>query len=114
LLWEYFRRLFIPIIFWGIIILVVVHYHFYKKKHPNKDRVIFTGWRRIIYYLGFLNIFSLVFWFVVLLYYNKYNRVSKKLFYNKLAYVIYYFGYIIIIVALLWIIFGVFLYIPIS
>lgn len=90
----------IPIIFWGgFIILGIILYQFYKKKYPTETFFEFTGWRKIIYYLGWLNIFNLVFWIVMIAYYRRYKPLTRKERHKRLAYVIYYFGYITIIVS---------------
>ena len=90
----------IPIIFWGTLLLLGIFlYISYKKKYDTTVLFEFKGWRKIIYYLGWLNALNLVFWIVIAIYYQRYKYLSRKEKHKKLAYVVYYFGYVSLIVT---------------
>lgn len=61
----------------------------------------FTGWRRIIYYLGWLNVLNLVFWVVMFIYNQRYKHSTREELKKKKDYVVYFFGYISIIIIIL-------------
>lgn len=92
----------IPLLFWGLIILFgILLYKNFKKKTKNKKRFEFIGWKKIIYYIGLLNIFNLVFWIVMYMYIKRYRHLPDYEKNKKYAYVVYYFGYVLIIVSIL-------------
>ena len=90
----------IPLLFWGFIILLgIILYKNFQKKTKNKKRFEFTGWRKIIYYIGLLNVINLVFWMVMYKYSKKYGHLPDYERSEKCAYVVYYFGYVLITVV---------------
>jgi len=88
----------IPLLFWlGIIGFGIILWQIYKKKNKNIDFFEFQGYKKIIYYLGWLNMLNLIFWLVILIYWNRYKTLPRKERHKKLAYVVYYFGYVSIV-----------------
>ncbi len=91
-----------PLLFWGFIILLgIILYKNFKKKTKNKKRFEFIGWRKIIYYIGLLNILNLVFWIVMYKYSKRYGHLPDYEKSKKYAYVVYYFGYVLLTIVLL-------------
>lgn len=95
----------IPLIFWGaIIIFGIISYQAYKKKNTRRKYFEFHSWKKIIYWLGWINILNIVFWAVIAIYYRRYKKSPETERQQKIAYVIYYFGYITIIGVILFLI----------
>jgi uncharacterized membrane protein len=91
-----------PLVFWGIIIIIgILLYRSYKKKNPQNKYFEFHGWRKVIYWLGWVNILNLAFWLVLAIYSRRYKTLSKENRREKFAYVVYYFGYVTIVVIML-------------
>lgn len=89
-----------PLVFWGVIILLgIVLYLRFKKRTKDKKRFEFHGWQKLIYYIGLLNIFNLVFWIVMYRYAKRYKNLNEYEKNKKYAYVVYYFGYVLIIIT---------------
>jgi len=71
----------------------------FNKGTKNKKRFKFHGWQKLIYYIGLLNIFNLVFWIVIYKYVKKYGHLGEYERNKKYAYVVYYFGYVLIVIT---------------